>query len=64
MAEARQREAWSHTSQLLAMLYNAHRGRAARAMKPIEFHPFADNRQAQAAKTKDLSILKQVFVDR
>jgi len=64
MAEGHSRDAWNHTAQLLAMVYNAHRGKGARAMKPLEFHPFAGNKQASAAKTKDLSILKQVFVDR
>jgi len=64
MAEGHSRDAWNHTAQLLAMVYNAHRGKGARAMKPLEFHPFAGNKQASAAKTKDLSILNQVFVDR
>ena len=64
MAEGRGRDAWNHTAQLLAMVYNAHRAKGVRAMKPVEFHPFAGNKQAPAGKTKDLSILKQVFVDR
>ena len=62
MAEGHSRNAWNHTAQLLAMLYNAHRGKGARAMKPAEFHPLAHNDQAPVAKTKDLSILKDVFV--
>ena len=46
------------------MLYNSHRGKGARAMKPAEFNPFAHCRVKPAEKTKDLSILKQVFVDK
>ena len=64
LAEARQREAWSHTSQILAMLYNSHRGKAARAMKPAEFNPFVEKNNKPLGKTSDLSILKQVFIDR
>ena len=64
MAEGHGRDAWNHTAQVLAMVYNSHRGKGARAMKPAEFHPFAGKQQKPAAKTKDLSILKQVFVDR
>lgn len=63
MAEGRQRESWNHTAQILAMLYNAHRDPKSRAMKPAEFHPLARHtRQAPVGKTKDLSILKRVFV--
>ena len=62
LAEARQREAWSHTSQVLAMTYNAHRGKGARAMKPAEFNPFVEKATKPVAQTNDLSILKQVFV--
>jgi hypothetical protein len=61
MAEARQREDWNHTAGLLAMVYNAHRAPKARAMKPAEFHPFV---RQPAPPTKDLSILKRVFVER
>ena len=62
MAEGHSRNAWNHTAQLLAMFYNSHRGKGARAMKPVEFYPLAGNQQAPVAKTKDLSILKDVFV--
>ena len=62
MAEGHGRNTWNHTAQLLAMIYNAHRSKGARAMKPAEFHPLASNRHVPAAKTKDLGILKDVFV--
>jgi len=62
MVEGRKREAWNHTAQLLAMVYNAHRDSKRRAMRPAEFHPMAE-RPPETPKIKDLSILKQVFVD-
>lgn len=40
MAEARQRDQWNHTAQLLALMYNAWRGRGQRALQPADFHPF------------------------
>jgi hypothetical protein len=61
MAEGRQRNQWNHTAQLLAMIYNAHRDPRSRLMKPAEFHPFG-GRKTATPKTKDLSILKQLFV--
>ena len=65
MAEGRRREAWNHTAQLLAMLYNAYRGRGAKVLKPQEFHPLEiADRQVPIARTNDLSILKHVFVER
>ena len=63
MAEGHKREAWNHTAELLAMIYNAHRDGKTRAMKPAEFHP-DDRKPKPVAKTKDLSILKRVFVQR
>jgi len=64
MAEGHSRDAWNHTAQLLAMVYNAHRGKGARLMKPAEFNPLIEKAAKPATKTNDLSILKQVFVDR
>lgn len=61
MAEGRQRDAWNHTAQLLAMIYNAHRGPKARPMRPAEFHPFGRPKRP-APRVKDLSILRMVFV--
>ena len=62
LAEARQREAWSHTSQILAMVYNSHRGKGTRPMKPAEFNPFIEKTTEPVAQTNDLSILKEVFI--
>lgn len=66
MAEGRGREHWAHTSALLALLANVHRDpKKHRAFSPADFNPYeALERRKPAAKTKDLSILKTVFVDR
>jgi hypothetical protein len=39
MVEGRQRDQWVHTTHLLAMLYNAFRGRGQPALAPVDFHP-------------------------
>jgi hypothetical protein len=39
MVEGRQRDHWNHTAQLLALFYNAFRGRGQRALEPADFHP-------------------------
>ena len=46
MVEGRQRDQWNHTAQVLAMLYNAFRGRGARALEPRQFHPLAQKEAA------------------
>ncbi len=40
MAEAKQRSDWSHTSALLAMLFNINRGKNVQPKKPYDFNPF------------------------
>ncbi|MCR4414627.1 MAG: hypothetical protein NUV77_19595 [Thermoguttaceae bacterium] len=61
MAHARQQDQWNHTAQLLAMIYNAHRDPKARLVRPVEFHPLAPPKRPPP-KTRDLSILRQMFV--
>ena len=64
MAEARAASAWAHTSAVLALLANAFRDpRRSRAFSPADFHPFERMRGKETqGKTKDLSILRDVFV--
>jgi len=76
MAEAKGRADWGRTSVMLALLANVNRDpKKTRAFKPADFNPYemekrtvglpaAMRNAAQAGKTKDLSILKAVFVDR
>lgn len=63
MAEARGRADWSRTAVVLALLANAHRDpKKTRAFKPADFNPYEAERRIEG-KTRDLSILKTVFVD-
>jgi hypothetical protein len=63
MAEARSRDAWAHTSTLLALLANVHRDpKRTAAFKPADFDPH-HQRQRPAAKV-NIDVLKTVFVDR
>lgn len=64
MSEGRGREHWAHTSALLALLANVHRDpKKHRPFSPADFNPYALDEQKPAPKTRDLSILKAVFVD-
>lgn len=63
MADGRSREAWNHTSALLAMLANVHRDRKKRPLQPADFHPYAKAKQGRLPKAP-VSLLKTVFVDR
>jgi len=63
MAEAHRREAWNHTAQLLALIYNAHGDPKSHTRCPEEFHPLVE-KKPPIAKVKDLSILRQVFVEK
>ena len=60
MVEGRQRDQWNHTAQLLAMVYNAFRGKGQRALEPVDFHPLV--KKPTAAMTlkqlSELGILK------
>ena len=66
MAEARAAMEWTHTSAVLAMLANCHRDpKKSRAFTPSDFNPLeARRRKRVLGRTKDLSILRTVFVDR
>ncbi len=64
MAESRRRESWSHTSAMLALVANVNRDpKKTRTFKPSDFDPTVGSGKA-AVKTKDLRILKRIFVDR
>ena len=65
MAEGRGQIEWAQTSALLALTANAHRDpKKTRAFKPSDFNPYhVRETERPIGKTKDLSILKHVFVD-
>ena len=63
MAQGRSREAWNHTAAQMALLANVNRDpKKHKAYGASDFHPYA-GQDRPAPKTKDLSILKAVFVD-
>jgi hypothetical protein len=64
MAEAKSRQAWNHTSAILAMLANVHRdAKKTRALRPADFHPHRRHDKPTITKV-GINVLKQVFVDR
>ena len=64
MAEAKSRQAWNHTSAILAMLANVHRdAKKTRAYRPADFHPHRRTEKPTITKV-GINVLKQVFVDR
>jgi len=66
MAEARSRENWARTSAVLALTANCHRDpKKSKTFTPVDFNPhvLADKKKA-VVRTRDLGLLKQVFVDK
>jgi len=61
MAEGRRREAWNHTSQLLAMIYNMHRDPKAKALEPAEFHPYTERRPVPQASLAEFRLFARAI---
>ena len=66
MAEARAKSEWSRTASLMALVANVNRdSNRQAAFEPKDFFPFEDvQKETKIPRTKDLSILRTVFVDR
>ena len=66
MAEAKAQSEWAHTSALMALFANAHRDpKKTRAFTPSDFKPLqARGRRQIDGRTRDLRILRDVFVKR
>ena len=66
MAEGRAKEAWQHTSALMALLANIHRNpKKGRAFEPDDFNPYSEktSRPDVIVVTKEnVSLLKQAFL--
>jgi hypothetical protein len=63
MADGRRREAWNHTSHLLALIYNMNRSSQSKAMTPQEFHPMHGDPSAEKPRQKvPISALRDVFL--
>lgn len=68
MAEGHGRDTWSHTAALLALTANIHRdSKKSKVFSPADFHPYESEANGKnrkpVPKTKDLSVLKAIFVD-
>jgi hypothetical protein len=60
MAEGRRRDAWQHTSALLAMLFNAHRDpKKSQPRKPTDFDPYFQHISDNV--TCDIRVLKSIL---
>ena len=65
MAEARGREAWKHTSSVLALIANVYRDPKKHGpFKPSDFDPHKKNEKDLVLPRCDIEVLKRVFVDR
>jgi hypothetical protein len=68
MAEARGREAWAHTSAILALIANVNRDpKKTKAFKPSDFDPYAakDKRdEAIEVNRENIETLKEAFLGR
>ncbi len=69
MAEGKSREAWDHTSAVLAMIANVNRmKKTSRKFSPLDFDPYRAEKKRDARKqpvvnTVGVGILKTVFID-
>ncbi len=66
MAEARQRESWSRTASVMALIANTQRDpKKSRPFRPSDFDPFSTRRFSPAANAPKVGIgvLKTVFID-
>jgi hypothetical protein len=66
MAEGRSKEAWNHTSSMMALMANVNRDpKKGRAFTPADFNPFFEktSRPDVIVVTKEnVSLLKQAFL--
>ena len=67
MAEAHCRQAWNHTSALLALIYNIHRDpKRSSAKKPEDLNPHQERKKTPHEELPQvpITVLKEIFVDR
>jgi hypothetical protein len=53
MAQGHREDLWSHTSSVIAMIYNRHRAGKEKLLPPSHFNPYA---KAAKSKTPDLKM--------
>ena len=63
MSEAKQRDQWDHTSDLLALLANCHKAEETEPFSRSSFHPFhqSEEKQEPDIQTDDITILKPLY---
>lgn len=64
MSEARQKSDWAHTSNLLALLANIHRGKGQRPFRAADFDPYGGGKKARPTGTVDVHGLRAILIDR
>lgn len=64
MAEARQRESWTRTASVMALLANTQRDpKKTRPFRPSDFDPFSAAKSAEPLAKVGVGVLKTVFID-
>lgn len=59
MAEGRQRDAWDRTSEILSLLFNAHKAAGVSGTTSNEWHPLRTRREKEADVIPgDITVLK------
>lgn len=58
VVRGRQEAQWSHTSSLLAMIYNVNRGKGRAAKKPKEFNPYSQAAGGIKVDGSNITLLK------
>jgi len=65
MLDGKQRHDWSIASSIMAVIANTNRDpKRSRPIKPSDFDPFAKQSRSSAPLKVDVSVLKDVFIDR
>jgi len=63
MAEAKVRNEWSHTSNLMALIANVNRSKKSKVFKPSDFNPLemAKSKEVIHVDKSNIGILKKAF---
>jgi len=65
MLDGKQRHDWSIASSIMAVIANTNRHpKRSRPIKPSDFDPFAKQARSSAPVQVDVSVLRDVFIDR
>ena len=62
-AEGRSRAEWSRAAAIMAMVHNVNCTKKGQMKSPAEFSPFEQESRRVTHRTKDLSILRRLYVN-